>query len=423
MPGADTAIKMGHNTPLDSKPSHSKEMHDSPVGSAPDPKEAQGLTSKLTPAWTVTNYFITINGCDLRMEDVLDLEIMFGGSTIPAILTIQDSDAHLTGENGKVPIAVGGSVHIEYDSIGNCHYEDDFTITKVNFATDDRNRKLVVILMEDTDTVKSKSSYISKGYPGKTHSEVIQEHRKEIGTKKELIVAEPEHQKQKKQNVVIPAHQNNHDTIEKMNEHNGYDIVKDKEKHYLVHKEQKTFDKLKFNREIFEYDIANPFSVHRILQFNFKGFDLDKMLKAIPARTSTQNHQGEVNANKEKDGVKAEPKAKGKNLSNSGTIGGTEVGKAIKFKGERQADVNQSNENQTFNILQNLGEGSIWVPGMNKDRVGYKIQIVFPKPIGYEQVGDSDQYTTEWEVYAVRDKLIKTYFVQELFVRNPGKTS
>ena len=71
--------------------------------------------------------------------------------------------------------------------------------------------------------------------------------------------------------------------------------------------------------------------------------------------------------------------------------------------------------------MSNLNQGSIWVPGVNKERIGFKIDIVFPKPVGYEPVGDSDMYSSTWEVYAVRNKIIKTYFIQELFIRKPGK--
>jgi len=423
MPSPDTVIATHpdkYPEDLNTQKDQGVSSGNTPLNGDANPEDAQGLTSNLSPAWTVSNYFIKINGCDVNMNDVLDLEIMFGGDEIPAVLTLQDSEGHLTGVNGKVPIAAGGTVHIQYDSVGNCHYEDEFVITKVTFSTDERNRKVVVILMKDKDSVAGMVSYVSKGYQGKSHSEVVQEHRKEMGTKKELIIAEPKDAKEKKVNTTIPAHVDNHTAIKKLNEKNGYEIVKDKQSHYLVHKDEKTFDKLKFKGEIFEADVANQHSIHRILQFNFKGYDFDALMRAAPARI-TSNKSEDVNANTKDN--KKDPKAKGENLqSKSEIVKGLPTSKALAVRGERQSSTNQSNEKQSFNVLQNLNAGSIWVPGVNVNRIGFKIQIIFPKPLGYYGVDENDNYSTFWEVYAIRDKVIKNFFVQELFVRNPGMT-
>jgi hypothetical protein len=322
----------------------------------------------------------------------------------------------LTGENGKVPIGVGGKVDISFTSIGGCPFENEFTITDVDFMDDPRNKRIVIIQMEDSDSISEKSAFINKGYPEKEYTEVVKDHRKEMGLKKELIVAK--NKDQKKSNIVIPAHKSGYEVHRKLAKENGYEYIKDINNHYLVHNSHKKFDKLKKSNEVFEYDVKNSFQIHRVLQYNIKGFNIDALLKSIPTRI-TSNRTKDVNANikdKQKDPIgSGDDYTKDTKISNAGKISD------IKFKGEKQSHQNNDNKTQTYNPLKGLNSGSIWVPGVNRERIGFKVDLVFPKPIGYEAIGDSDMYSTTWEVYAVRYKLIKTYFIQELFIRKPGK--
>ncbi|RLD45389.1 MAG: hypothetical protein DRI86_05605, partial [Bacteroidetes bacterium] len=63
---------------------------------------------------------------------------------------------------------------------------------------------------------------------------------------------------------------------------------------------------------------------------------------------------------------------------------------------------------------------SIWVPGLNWNRVGKKVKVLFPRPTYMDQSEYDEIFSGEWEIVAVRDKIIKQYFVQELFLRRPG---
>ena len=50
----------------------------------------KSLSHKLNEAWIAHNYFVELNGCDVHEQDLLDLEIMFGGCSINGVLTFQD---------------------------------------------------------------------------------------------------------------------------------------------------------------------------------------------------------------------------------------------------------------------------------------------------------------------------------------------
>ena len=94
--------------------------------------------------------------------------------------------------------------------------------------------------------------------------------------------------------------------------------------------------------------------------------------------------------------------------------------KMIASRGEKQG--NRSNtELQYFSALSKASECSIWVPGRNINRVGMTVEVNFPRPKFYKNSEYDTQFSGDWEVTYARDKIIGQYFVQELFLRRPGK--
>jgi hypothetical protein len=90
----------------------------------------------------------------------------------------------------------------------------------------------------------------------------------------------------------------------------------------------------------------------------------------------------------------------------------------ISTRGLKQGDAIGKNQ-QYYETLNNAQKCSIWVPGRVDSLVGKKVQVVFPKPTYY--ASDSDKlFTGDWEVYMVRDKIIGSYYLNELFLRRPG---
>ena len=103
-----------------------------------------------------------------------------------------------------------------------------------------------------------------------------------------------------------------------------------------------------------------------------------------------------------------------------GGAGSTNQSDMIVKRGIKRASKKNINMQQYYTSLSNAQKCSIWVPGVNRNRIGFRVQVAFPRP-QYMQ-GDSydNVFSGEWEVVAVRDKIIKQYFVQELFLRRPG---
>ena len=109
--------------------------------------------------------------------------------------------------------------------------------------------------------------------------------------------------------------------------------------------------------------------------------------------------------------------------SNSGTIGGVNVTELQVQTGKKQSTSTNSSVTETTlsKDLKNLQQMSIWVPGWNGNRLGMKVKIELPKPIHLNQYEDDESYSGEWVVNKVRDKIMNSYFIQELFVSRAGK--
>ena len=64
---------------------------------------------------------------------------------------------------------------------------------------------------------------------------------------------------------------------------------------------------------------------------------------------------------------------------------------------------------------------SIWVPGCNNNKIGMKIEVEMPRPAELKQHEDDPSLSGKWVVNKVRDKIIRSYFIQELYLSRAGK--
>ncbi len=382
-----------------------------------------GYAHKLTEAWIVSGYNIEINGCELRESDILDFECMFGCNTVRAVLTFQDSQGLMSGEpeNSK-SLAVGGAVSVNYTAAAGCggEYEELFSIESVNSSVDKTNKRLVVLHLIDLESRNQKGTFVSKGFSKKKYSEIVKEHYKTnqavTDNPRELSVVG--HIEEIKQSLTIPSNINFKEWLNISLPLNGYNHIKDKHSEYIVSKQTTEFDKLKSSEEEFEVDADTEFSFWRILQYNLDGFDVSSIMDSIPE--SNLNRESLNDDGKPEEVTAISTKIKNTETKQKGGVAGTSQSDMIKTKGKKQSTISTGEIQQYYSAISNAQNCSIWVPGLNKNRIGFRVIVNFPRPQYLQQDKYDSTFSGEWEVFAVRDKIIKQYFIQELFLRRPG---
>jgi len=414
MPGADTLIKMGKTDISDIVPKTSSSKKNSKE------KAENSLDHKLTDAWTVSNYFVKINDQEVCQADITDFEAVFGGCEVKAFVKFVDSKGMLTGDKPKVgDLGAGGFVTVGYTDPMGCEIEHQFSISKVTSANNSKNQKLVKIELEDMEARNMKGTFKAKGAGGKKFTEAIKEHYEKTGNKKKFNIKGP--LKEMAVNTIIPSHMDFHTFIKKEAAFRGFKYIKDRFSNYLVHTEHMEFDKLPKMDLEFSVD-EKQFSFNRIVQFDLGGFNMNTLLQNTP--TSILNVDNIVNNSMEKlkDGVETlifqkDPKKSKSEKKDSG-VKKSDLTKHV--RGIKQS-TGPAGTQQNYANLNNAQKGSIWVAGQNANYVGKKIKVNLPTAESYSK-GSDDVASGEYEIYAVRDKIISGgYFTQELFLRRPGK--
>lgn len=379
-----------------------------------------GLTHKLNEAWIAKDYFIELNGCEVRESDMLDLEIIYGGCSVNGILTIQDTQGIMSGSvDGSSSLQPGGFARIGWSAAGGCggEFDETFSITKVKSTTDEKNRRLLAIEFVDSETRNAKGSFKAKNYNGKKVSEVAQEHYDLIKTSaptQRTLKITP-HKTEPKVSMAVPSNMDNFTFLNTWGLQQGYARIKDKFTDYFVSKQSTEFDMMATENEEFEVDPVSQFSFWRVLQYNLDGYDVNALMDSIPTQLS--NTTGSLN----EDGESKDKLAKSSNKVSA--VKTEQAGKSkdqVASKGIKTGNKINESSQQYFNTLSNAQTCSIWVPGLNKNRIGFKSIVNFPKP-SYLQANEHDPaFSGSWEITAVRDKIIRQYFVQELFLRRVG---
>jgi len=391
---------------------------------APKFNTDSGITSKVTEAWSLEDFYIKINGVEVCDADLTGFECIYGGCNLPAQIQFIDSKGITTGDvSSAANIGVGGIVEVGYTTPTNCDFRDDFVIKKVSTQNNSKNQKLVTLELEDLETRNMKGSYVNKGYPDKKFSEVVESHDKEIKNdklrgKKKLSIIPPENEKPV--NIVIPSSIDYYTWLTTEMNDKGFSYIKDKSINYLIHTSNRVFDKLSNLGDVFEYDAESPFSFSRIVQFNVEGFDMDAYLESIPTSFTsidlvTQNSK----ENKDKIDSKMSQKDPKENVKTK--TSGVAVGDLAILSRGKKTGQKEIKDQQYFEAISNAQKMSIWVPGRTDNMIGRKITVNLPKPSYY--IGDDKIFSGEWEVYMSRDKIIGAYFMQELFLRRPGGTN
>lgn len=377
------------------------------------------LLQKLDISWTVDDMFINFNDMkDLRINDLLTYEVMWYGKEVHGVISFRDMEN--ISENGY--LTVGGFITIGYTSQADsislepATFEKKFVITKVT-GEDDNNGKAKLIEVEFKDTIiqQMKLSYLSKGYSGKTEKEIYEDYFKSIGIEDEINFVMNENSEVT--NSLIPAHISAYEHLSKDWEYRGLSLIQDRYASYLVHDSHRTNDKAISTGEFFEYKPKDYTSRAQVIEYNIKGFDMTALENSIPSAGASINNE---NANKDEMNTKV--------IDSTGT-GGSVAGISVKDlavgRGRKQSGTMHSSANvdTLTKDLKNLQEMSIWVPGWNGNRLGMKVKVELPRPLHIDQSEDNEAFSGEWVVNKVRDKIINSYFIQELFLSRAGTPS
>jgi len=376
-----------------------------------------GINKKLSEAWACQDLWAEYNNCELQEASFVDFEALFGGNKVIASFIFLDNEGFTSTLNGVgADPAEGGLLKIGYTDCLGCKITNEYYITKVNQQTDKKDQKLVHLELIDIASRRMQGTFKAKGYPDTTYNDALTKHLKEINVKIKVIDKKIE----QKINMVVSQGKNFFETLVDTTFEKGYQIIHDRAASYVAPKEVLGFDVLKNDGEVFEFE-TNPIAVNRIVQFKIKGFDSDVLLQNVKSEVQSDDDQS-VNSADNKDGVKqATIKAKAKESKNDKQVTkGTKVSETIHQQGTKLL-VKPNEEKKYFNSLKDAQQMSIWVPGRNINRVGVKCEVNLPRPKFYAANEYDKVFSGEWETYYVRDKIIGWYFMQEIFLRRPGK--
>jgi hypothetical protein len=372
--------------------------------------KSKNISNKVTDAWALQDYYISINDQEICDIDIVDFEAVYGGCEVKALVKFIDSKGILTGDKQKAGIkASAGFVKVGWVNCTGCSFEGEFFITGIRTTNNEKNQKLIQLDLVDKETRNLKGTFKDKFHKDKKISDVIKETYSENKTEKDIIIAAND--VEEKLNIQIPGNIDFHSFIGKFCDKFNYKFIKDKMNTYLVHGSKLEFDKLSTSQNTYIYD-TNQYAMNRIVQFEMDGFDMEAYLSSMPTTTNTTSSLHAQGEKSRKEGTDT-------NTSKKEDIPvDKNVEKAVKStRGSKQQTL-LSKDKQYFNSINNAQRCSIWVPGMTSNLIGKKVTVVFPKPSYYE--GDDEIFTGEWEVFGVRDKIIGFYYMMELFLRRPG---
>ena len=373
------------------------------------------LLQKLDPSWQVNDMFIEINETELRMRDLLTYELMWHGDHVEGIISFQD----IQNFQDSIKIDVGGLVKVGFTSQEKtsdpAYWEQTFVITKVNYADGGKmiNTKVCELYLKDMVSQQLTLSHFAKSFIAKPIEEIFTGIFDGLGINPPTMAMNPDREPM---TILTPAHKSMFETLKHSWNEEGLSFIQDRHASYLVHDIHRTNDKALHTGEFFEYKPKNYWSRSQVIEYKIKGFDMESLEKSIPSVGNSINNS---TARSDEVSVKTT-----KNIPQGGTLGGGSVNVLDMYvgKGQKQnAGLYTSKTSETLTKdIKDIQQMSIWVPGWNGNRLGMKVRVEMPRPTHIVQDEHSEAYTGDWVVNKVRDKIISSYFVQELFLSRAG---
>lgn len=376
------------------------------------------ITQRLDEAWTVDDMYasvITSTGqmIDLNIQNLLDYEVMWYGQSMTGIIEFvdfQDLSSNLT-------IASGGYIKIGFTSQAKSADPAEFErVFAINGTADKTNKegreKSVRISFGDMLGKQLDTAFITKSFIDAKPSEGLGEFLKDSLGLANIIIAGDANEL--KTDFITPANMSAGEYLKKEFLYRGLNFIQDRAAAYLVHDSHMTNDKAVSTGEFFEYKPYITYSRAQVLEYDIEGLDMSKITGSTPALSNTINNE---NANLEEMATGTTQIE----VQGAGTLGSISITDLHMQRGQKLSTSNQviSNETSSKDIL-DTQKMRIWVPGWNGNRLGMTVKVELPRPVGLDQSEDSEAYTGDWVVNKVRDKVISTYFIQELFLSRAG---
>ncbi len=375
------------------------------------------LTYSLDQSWTVDDLFIEIRNQSTSVhilpEDVLTYEVLWEDDDVHGVLSF--TDYYDIAKTHK--LYLGGELEVSFtsqrgsDSLPEAPFSRTFKITNVRVIPDDS--PIMEIEFEEMSVINSKQMYGSEVFDGKP-AEHISQLAKAIGFN-DVIVAGPKILEEIPHTIITPAHKPIGEVLGGMLQEHGYKMIIDKLGSYIVHKENLSDDKLDHTGEVFYYQPVKYWIRNQVIEYSLPdGFNFKAIQDSVATDTTQINYQ---QAQLDNSNLKATPLIP--QVSN--TLQGVPVKQLPKSAGQRQGGSTGSESIVEYqDKLNKLQTMRIWVPGWNGNRQGKKITVEMPVPKYVNQNNPDTTISGDWVVYKTRDKIISSYFVQELFLRRAG---
>jgi hypothetical protein len=252
---------------------------------------------------------------------------------------------------------------------------------------------------------------MTKKYSEETPADIYQKYITDLDIGEAITIAGKIGEEPIVNDIITPSSLSAKNILHGMLADTGYNLIIDKFESYIVADEWLEDQHAKTTGETFVY---KPRDIHRrdqVIEYYVDGFDSGPLEQSVGATTSTISK----NLGKEKMSMATEPTKR----ETDKTINGQPTTNYIYQNGKKLSGI--SDPAELTKALNEAQTCRIWVPGWNGQRLGKKIGLELPRTSSMPQESNSEIYSGEWIVSAQRDKMINSYFIQELFLRRIGQ--
>ena len=367
------------------------------------------VSGHLHDAWTVDDMVIDLNGVSILPSSLLTYEILWAGDSIRGIVSFIDYQN--LQANGAIDS--GGILTISYTSQKGSRYGKEapltlrMSISEVKIGKE-KNQVITLILKDVMDAALS-VRFLNKSYMDQTPEDMIKNYTKDLGLG-ELGFTGPMKVKEQKVDVSTPAHLSAYDVLKSTTKKNGYSIMHDKTYSGVVHDEALEEDNLPHTGETFYYLPKEEYTRFQIISYDLNGFTLEALEKSC-ARETNKLTLDNVGAGEEINSTSTT------NISSSTkTIAGMPAKTGQKGL-KTDATLGATTATKSINELQTM---TAWVLGWNGNRLNQKVTIELPTPENSSQIQSAETFSGEWVVMRVLDKIVSSFFIQQLLLRRAG---
>jgi len=157
--------------------------------------DVRGVNRKLSEAFAVQDLFVKHNDCELDDGAFVDFECVYGGQSIPGVLTYMDQKGFTNdmGGEGTDP-REGGFITVGFTDAHGCKSKKEFVISKLEKLKDDKEQQLILATLTDKNSRNLEGSFVTKGYPDTKYSDAVTKHLKELKMPDKIEVLGPKYE-------------------------------------------------------------------------------------------------------------------------------------------------------------------------------------------------------------------------------------